>query len=86
MRRLAGGLLLAGTLAAASPLLAGHTPAASFPTLRSDAVKRLLDVREPVVLVDMRKPAEYRAGPTFRSRSPAPAKRSASASTRPATC
>ena len=62
MRRLAGGLLLAGTLAAASPVLAGHTSAASFPTLRSDAVKRLLDVREPVVLVDMRKPTEYRAG------------------------
>ena len=62
MRRLAGGLLLAGTLAAAGPALAGHTAAASFPTLRSDAVKRLLDVREPVVLVDMRRPAEYRAG------------------------
>ena len=25
-------------------------------------MKRLLDVREPVVLVDMRKPAEYKAG------------------------
>jgi hypothetical protein len=62
MRRLAGAVLLAGTLAAASPALAGHTPGASFPTLRSDAVKRLLDVREPVVLVDMRKPAEYKAG------------------------
>jgi rhodanese-related sulfurtransferase len=62
MRRLAGSLLLAGTLAAAGPALAGHTAGASFPTLRSDAVKRLLDVREPVVLVDMRKPAEYKAG------------------------
>lgn len=62
MRRLAGALLLGGTLAAGGPVLAGHTPAASFPTLRSDAVKRLLDVREPVVLVDMRRPAEYRAG------------------------
>jgi len=62
MRRLAGRLLLAGTLAAAGPALAGHTAGASFPTLRSDAVKRLLDVREPVVLVDMRKPAEYKAG------------------------
>jgi rhodanese-related sulfurtransferase len=46
----------------AAPAQAGHTPGASFPTLRSDAVKRLLDVKEPVVLVDMRKPAEYRAG------------------------
>jgi rhodanese-related sulfurtransferase len=48
--------------ALAVPAEAGHTPGASFPTLRSDAVKRLLDVKEPVVLVDMRKPAEYRAG------------------------
>jgi rhodanese-related sulfurtransferase len=48
--------------ALAAPAQAGHTPGASFPTLRSDAVKRLLDVKEPVVLVDMRKPAEYRAG------------------------
>jgi ArsR family transcriptional regulator len=48
--------------ALAGPAQAGHTPGASFPTLRSDAVKRLLDVKEPVVLVDMRKPAEYRAG------------------------
>ena len=62
MRRLAGAFFLAGTLAAAGPVLAGHTAGASFPTLRSDAVKRLLDIREPVVLVDMRKPAEYRAG------------------------
>src|SRR4029453_6835771 len=44
------------------PAGAGHTPGAAFPTLRSDAVKRLLDVKEPVVLVDMRKAAEYRAG------------------------
>jgi sulfur-carrier protein adenylyltransferase/sulfurtransferase len=48
--------------ALAAPAQAGHTPSASFPTLRSDAVKRLLDVKEPVVLVDMRRPAEYRAG------------------------
>ena len=41
---------------------AGHPPAAYFPTLRSDAVKRMLDVKEPMVLVDMRKPAEFRAG------------------------
>ena len=59
---MAGAVLLAATLAATGPALAGHTPGASFPTLRSDAVKRLLDVREPVVLVDMRKPAEYKAG------------------------
>jgi len=45
-----------------APAGAGHTPGATFPTLRSDAVKRLLDVKEPVVLVDMRKPAEYQAG------------------------
>jgi len=31
---------------------AGHTPGATFPTLRADAVKRLLDVKEPVVLED----------------------------------
>ena len=62
MRALAGALLLAGALAAAGPARAGHAPGASFPTLRSDAVKRLLDVLEPVVLVDMRKPAEYKAG------------------------
>jgi rhodanese-related sulfurtransferase len=58
----ASAVLLTATLAATGPALAGHTPGASFPTLRSDAVKRLLDVREPVVLVDMRKPAEYKAG------------------------
>lgn len=46
----------------AAPAWAGHAPAASFPTLRSDAVKRMLDVKEPVVLVDMRKPAEFSAG------------------------
>ena len=49
-------------LATSSPAPAGHTPGASFPTLRSDAVKRLLDVKEPVVLVDMRNAAEFRAG------------------------
>jgi rhodanese-related sulfurtransferase len=54
--------VLVGALAASGPALAGHTPGASFPTLRSDAVKRLLDVREPVVLVDMRKAPEYKAG------------------------
>ena len=52
-------VLLGGLVASAR---AGHTPGAAFPTLRSDAVKRLLDVKEPVVLGDMRKPAEYRAG------------------------
>ena len=31
---------------------AGHTSGATFPTLRADAVKRLLDVKEPVVLED----------------------------------
>ena len=30
--------------------------------LRSDYLKRLMDARETVVLVDMRKPSEYRAG------------------------
>jgi rhodanese-related sulfurtransferase len=30
--------------------------------LRSDYLKRLIDARETVVLVDMRKPSEYRAG------------------------
>jgi rhodanese-related sulfurtransferase len=49
-------------LLATAPAWAGHAPAASFPTLRSDAVKRMLDVKEPVVLVDMRRPAEFSAG------------------------
>lgn len=62
MRRVVGALLFSAALAADHPALAGHAPGASFPTLRSDAVKRLLDVREPMVPVDMRRPAEYKAG------------------------
>ena len=63
MRR-ARALVLAALLLALAPAAgrAGHAPAASFPTVRSDAAKRLLDVGEPVVFVDLRKPAEYGAG------------------------
>jgi rhodanese-related sulfurtransferase len=46
----------------AAPARAGHAPAAYFPTLRSDAVKRLVDIGEPVVFVDLRRPGEYGAG------------------------
>ena len=41
---------------------AGHSGEASLLTVRSDYVKRLLDAREPMLLVDFRKPAEYQAG------------------------
>jgi rhodanese-related sulfurtransferase len=41
---------------------AGHAGDVSLLTVRSDYVKRLLDAREPMLLVDFRKPAEYRAG------------------------
>ena len=57
---LAGAAL--AVLLAADTVRAGHAPAAYFPTLRSDAVKRLVDIGEPVVFVDLRKPAEYGAG------------------------
>src|SRR5262249_15477569 len=49
-------------LVAASPAGAGHTGAPAVATLTAEHLKRLLDGREPVVLVDVRKPAEYRAG------------------------
>jgi rhodanese-related sulfurtransferase len=57
-------LVLAGLAAWAGPppVGAGHAPALAFPTLRSDALKRLLDAGETVVLVDLRKPGEYRGG------------------------
>ena len=41
---------------------AGHDSVPDVVALRSDYLKRLMDAREPVVLVDMRKPSEYRAG------------------------
>ena len=57
-------LLLAGWLIAvtAGPARAGHSGEPYVPTVRSDYVKRLLDAREPVTLVDFRKTGEYRAG------------------------
>ena len=61
-RRLAAGLALLALGLAPAAAHAGHAAAAAFPTLRSDAVKRLVDVGEPVVFVDLRKPAEYGAG------------------------
>lgn len=60
--RVRGLLVAALTAGLVAPAVAGHVPGVTFPTLRSDAVKRLLDVKEPVVLVDLRKPAEYGAG------------------------
>ena len=53
------GALIGGT---ADRALAGHSGEPYVPTVRSDYVKRLLDAREPVTLVDFRKAAEYRAG------------------------
>jgi len=44
------------------PAHAGHDTVPSVPVVRPDYVKALLDAREPVVLVDFRKAAEYRAG------------------------
>ena len=41
---------------------AGHDSVPDVVALRSDYLTRLMDAREPVVLVDMRKPSEYRAG------------------------
>ena len=62
-RRLTGLLAAAATAAAlAAPARAGHDSVPSVPVVRSDYVKALLDAREPVVLVDFRKAAEYRAG------------------------
>jgi rhodanese-related sulfurtransferase len=41
---------------------AGHDSVPDVVAVRSDYVKRLVDAREAIVLVDMRKPSEYRAG------------------------
>ena len=63
--RRAAGLALAVAVAIAMPLgaaQAGHDSVPSVPVVRPDYVKALLDAREPVVLVDFRKPTEYRAG------------------------
>jgi rhodanese-related sulfurtransferase len=61
-RRLGAGALLAALVLAAGPAGAGHATSTPFPTLRADAVKRLMDGGEPVVPVDLRKSAEYGAG------------------------
>ena len=49
-------------LGAPSAARGGHDGVTSVPVVRSDYVKALLDAREPVVLIDFRKPSEYRAG------------------------
>ena len=59
----AGGFVVLALLrAVASPADAGHAGASAVPVVRPDYVKALLDAREPLVLVDFRKPIEYRAG------------------------
>jgi rhodanese-related sulfurtransferase len=47
---------------AAGTTRAGHDSVPDVVALRSDYLKRLMDSREAVVLVDMRTPREYRAG------------------------
>jgi rhodanese-related sulfurtransferase len=59
---LALGVALAGALAMASASWAGHGAEPSAAVIRSDYLKRLVDMREPMSLVDLRTPAEYRAG------------------------
>ena len=53
---------LGAVLCLAGGAFAGHDTVAPVVSLRPDYVKRLLDARETVVLVDMRKGSEYRAG------------------------
>lgn len=61
--RRALALAVALALSAASGAArAGHDSVPDVVALRSDYLKRLIDAREAVVLVDMRKPSEYRAG------------------------
>jgi rhodanese-related sulfurtransferase len=58
-------LVLAAALAlwaASGTARAGHDSVPEVVALRSDYLKRLMDAREAVVLVDMRRPSEYRAG------------------------
>src|SRR6185436_685617 len=61
--RRALALAVALALSAASGAArAGHDSVPDVVALRSDYLKRLIDAREAVVLVDMRKLSEYRAG------------------------
>lgn len=61
--RLASALLGAVLVAALTGEAgAGHSGQPDVPTVTADYVHRLLGAREPVVLVDFRKPAEFRAG------------------------
>jgi rhodanese-related sulfurtransferase len=62
VRRLGGAAALALLAALPSVADAGHGSLPSMSLVGSDYVKALLDAREPVVLVDFRKGAEYRAG------------------------
>jgi len=59
LRALAGGGL---ALAALGVARAGHDSVPDVVAVRSEYVKRLVDARQAVVLVDLRKPSEYRAG------------------------
>jgi rhodanese-related sulfurtransferase len=56
-------LVVAVLLAGAGAAHAGHDgPGPPVLGMFSDYLKRLMDAREPVLPVDLRKPAEYRAG------------------------
>ena len=57
-----GRALLALVTLLPGAAMAGHGSVPAMPLVRADYVKALLDAREPVVLVDFRKGAEYRAG------------------------
>jgi rhodanese-related sulfurtransferase len=62
-RRLAAALLGAVLIGGLTgPAGAGHSGQPDVPTVTADYVRRLLDAREPVILIDFRKPAEFRAG------------------------
>lgn len=50
------------TALAVIPALAGHGGGGLVPSYYAEHVKRFLDAGEPVVLVDVRPPAAYRAG------------------------
>jgi len=62
VRGAALGVAVAAVMTAGTTARAGHDSMPTVPVVRSDYVKALLDAREPVVLVDVRKASEYRAG------------------------
>ena len=64
-RTIAGGLALATALALAAapaPTRAAHGGPPSVATTEPDYLKWLLDSRQPVVVVDLRRPREFQAG------------------------